>query len=403
MKALLLSSIYPSLRRPTLGTFNHNVFRSISAHCETRVISPRPFWTCRQEPATIFRAPRETQTGLETLLPAYWSLPKVTSLHARGMYASLRPHVANLYREFPFEIIMAAWAYPDAVAAAGLASEYKCPLVVKILGSDINNLAQLPALRPQIQKGLQRAQCVITVSEALRERVIELGIAPERVLTQHNGVDGKKFKIRSKEAIRQELKLSTTRPFICYVGRLGQEKGLDVLLDAMHALATSGRGDIDLHLIGGGEQEENLRAQVARLKLESQVHFHGMRPHDEIPLWVSAGDLLCLPSRREGCPNVVLEALASGRPVVASHVGGLPELIQSDNGILVPSENPAALAQALHEALQRSWSPEALRNTVEYLSWEDVGQKYYQTLSRVMDDWKRDRHAALSASARHAS
>lgn len=389
MKALLLSSIYPSQEKPTHGTFNHNVFRALSAHCEVRVISPRPFWTRLKQPNSLFRAPRETQTGLETFLPTYWSVPKATGLHARGLYASLRPLVARMRQEgFAFDVVFAAWAYPDAVAASYIARDYGCPLMVKILGSDINHLAQLPALRPQIKAGLERAGRIITVSDALRERVIELGIEPVRVVTQHNGVDGSKFVLRDKKEARRAMNLPPERTNLCFVGRLGHEKGIDVLLQAMGKLWQSGRRDIDLHLVGGGEMEEPLRAQAANLQIQSVVHFHGMRPHKEIAQWISACDVLCLPSRREGCPNVVLEALASGRPVVASRVGGLPELIHDGNGILVPADDAPALANGLRDALQHNWNEQDLRNSVEYLSWDEVGAKYYQTMVTVWEEWQ---------------
>ena len=111
--------------------------------------------------------------------------------------------------------------------------------------------------------------------------------------------------------------------------------------------------------------------------------------HDEIPRWMNAFDLFCLPSRREGCPNVILEALASGKPVVASRVGGIPELINEDNGILVPAESPAALAQAWKAALERRWDAEALRKSVQFLSWDAVGETYFDLLGTVIDEWRR--------------
>ena len=81
---------------------------------------------------------------------------------------------------------------------------------------------------------------------------------------------------------------------------------------------------------------------------------------------------------------MVLEALASGRPVVASRVGGIPELIREENGLLAPAEDPVALAAALRAALERSWDPARLRATVPYLSWDDFGRALHQTLSEAI-------------------
>jgi glycosyltransferase involved in cell wall biosynthesis len=106
---------------------------------------------------------------------------------------------------------------------------------------------------------------------------------------------------------------------------------------------------------------------------------------------MSAVDVFCLPSRNEGCPNVILEALASGKPVVASRVGGIPELLtDGENGYLVPSEDPAALAGALAKALERRWDPEALRATVTFLSWDAVALTYQTILGEVLDEWRRE-------------
>jgi glycosyltransferase involved in cell wall biosynthesis len=289
------------------------------------------------------------------------------------MQVSLRGYLTRLRREFPFDVILASWAYPDGVAAAHLAAHLGCPLVTMILGSDLNALARDPALRPQIQWGLGRAQHVITVSAALRERVIELGISADKVIVQHNGVDGAQFTIRDRAAVRAQLGLPAASPLLCYVGNFKSEKGVDVLVEAMGHLRRCGREDVELALIGSGPLESKLRTRVQELHLESQVRFCGRRGHAEIPDWISAADALCLPSHREGCPNVILEALASGRPVVASRVGGVPELLDERSGVMVPPGDPEALAQGLASVLARQWEPEALRACVEFPSWDQYG------------------------------
>ena len=98
-------------------------------------------------------------------------------------------------------------------------------------------------------------------------------------------------------------------------------------------------------------------------------------------------DVLCLPSRREGCPNVVLEALASGTPVVGSAVGGVPELITGMNGILVPPGDAEALAAGLERALELNWDRQSLRDSVEFLSWEQVGTNYFHILQDAVDSF----------------
>ncbi len=380
MKALLLSNLFPSSREPTRGVFNRQGFHALSRYCDSRVIAPLPWWTRARRPREWFVPPLEVVEGLRASYPSYWSIPGRPALHARGMYHSLRGQILRLRKEFPFDVILAAWAYPDGVAAAHLARELRVPLVTMVLGSDLNEVPRHPALKKQVHWGLQCARRVITVSAALRERAIDLGISGDRVLVQRNGVDGERFRPRDRREARARLGLPSDRPTLCYVGNFYPEKGVAVLLDAMRHLSQAGRGEITLAMVGGGTLEGELRAFTAREGLEEQVRFCGRRPHAEVPDWIAAADVLCLPSFREGCPNVVLEALASGRPVVASAVGGVPELLREDTGILVPAGDPAALAEALAQAVDRTWDPAALRGSVDCLSWDQFGRTLRDTL-----------------------
>ena len=112
--------------------------------------------------------------------------------------------------------------------------------------------------------------------------------------------------------------------------------------------------------------------------------------HASIPWWMSAADVVCLPSYMEGCPNVVLEALACGRGVVASRVGGIPELVSDGkNGVLVAPRDPEALAVGLAAALGRRWDAEAQRGSVQYLAHEGVAAAYREVLEQVVAEYRR--------------
>src|SRR5262249_36781248 len=189
-----------------------------------------------------------------------------------------------------------------------------------------------------------------------------------RVVVQHNGVDGTEFQIRDKAEARARLKLHPDRPMILYVGNVKTEKGVGELVEAMARLTRRlGRKDVELCVVGSGEILDKLKARTLELGLGPNIRFAGRQLHTEIPHWMSACDVFCLPSYAEGCPNVILEALASGRPVVASRVGGIPELLTDKNGGMTPAGDAEALADGLAAALARSWDPEARRGTVEYL------------------------------------
>jgi glycosyltransferase involved in cell wall biosynthesis len=389
MKVLLFTSHYPASDSPTRGTYNRNTFGALSKHCEARVVGAIPFWYQKHNRKHLFRVQRDSSFGIDASFQTYWTIPSVTPLHGAAMYASLYPLMRKVRREFPYDIILATWAYPDGVAAALYASFAGCPLVTTVLGSDVNELPSHRALRPQIAWGLKRAQRVVSVSAAMGEKVVELGVPRDRLIVQHNGVDGSGFSIRDRAEARARLGLDPKRPMVLYVGNVKQEKGVEVLVEAMAPLTRRhGLRDVELCIVGSGELKDKLEARTRELGLEGAIRFCGRQLHTEIPRWMSACDLFCLPSYREGCPNVILEALASGRPVVASRVGGIPELLDSKNGVMVPAGDPEALADGIAEALGHSWEPSALRASVEYLSWDAVGETYRDLLAAVLGEWR---------------
>jgi len=252
------------------------------------------------------------------------------------------------------------------------------------MGSDINDLAQRPALRGRIREALLQASSVLAVSRGLRDRLVELGIPAERIVVQHNGVDGQRFILRDRLESRRRLGLSETLSNVCFVGNLVAEKGPDILIEAIGSPPLAAMSDAYVTFIGDGGLKESLLARATALGIRERVNFLGRVPPDEVALRISASDVLCLPSRREGCPNVVLESLASGRPVVAAAVGGVPELLHDGNGIMAPPDDPSALASAIVSALRREWDPAALRATVPSLSWDDMGQKLHTVISRAI-------------------
>jgi glycosyltransferase involved in cell wall biosynthesis len=392
VRVLVFTNLYPSEVEPTLGTYNKSTFTALAKYAEVRVIAPIRAWARWKRPDLIVNPLVETIEGVEATFAPYWSLPTVWWMHAGGMYLSARPFVKRLKKEFPFDVVVGAWAYPDAVAASLLAEEAGVPLVTSVLGSDVNEFPNLFGLKPQIRWGFRRAQRVLSVSRAIRERVIELGARPDRCVVQHNGVDGARFAIRDRQAARKAVGIDHDRPVIGYVGNIRPEKGSDVLVEAMGRLVNDLKDkSAELWIVGSGEIEADVKARVAALGLGDRVRFPGRQRHEAIPQWMNAFDVFCLPSRREGCPNVLLEALASGKPVVASRVGGIPELLGPHNGIMVPSEDPAALARGMADALARRWDPAALRDSVEFLSWDAVARTYDSMLREVIAEWKTSR------------
>lgn len=386
MKILLFSNHYPASDAPTRGTYNHNIFNAIARYAEVRVVGPIPFWTQKKHPENVVLVQRETRFGLDAAFPSFFSIPGVTALHGHATFVSLAAYLAKVRYEFPWDVVVGSNAYPDGVGAADVAMFSRTPLVQNVIGTDVNELPDRPALGRQIRWALRRAGRVIAVSHAMAERVVSLGVPRERVVAQHNGVEGETFAIRPMAEARARVGIDHQGPVIVYVGNVKIGKGVKVLVEAMAPLVRRhGRSDALLCVVGSGEADAEIAARVRELGLSKHVRLAGRQLHTEVPYWISAGDVFCLPSYMEGCPNVVLEALASGRPVVATNVGGIPELVKDGvTGELVPPGDPEALADGLAKALSQRWAESALRTSVPYLSWDAVAKSYLAIIEDAM-------------------
>ncbi len=383
-RALVYTHHFPSPEAPSRAPYSYHTYRALLRHCALRVVGPIPWWWRLKTPRMWVSPLHDASSGIDALFPSYLSIPAFWPAHGVAVAASTALLVRRIRREFPFDMILAATAYPDAVAASHLARLFDVPFLVTVLGSDVNKSGMHLALRPQIARALKRAGRVVAVSAALGDRVAEMGVDRSRIAVVRNGVDGEAFAIRDMREARARLGLPQDRAIVTYVGNLLHVKGVDVLVEAVGKLGELGGPPIFVNMVGGGPLAETLKARAEALGVADRIGFAGRVLPTAVPDQMTACDVFCLPSREEGCPNVVLEALASGKPVVASRTGGIPELIREDNGILVTPEDPEDLARAMIRAVKRPWDPEALRRTVPSLSWNDVGDTYARLIGEVL-------------------
>jgi glycosyltransferase involved in cell wall biosynthesis len=382
LRVLVFTSLFPSPGWPTQWVYHVNAVKALSEFCDVRVVAPIAWQRrLRYLPALLGKSAYAMDGGIPVYHPTVLGVPGVHRLHGTTMYLSVRSFIRRLRREWAFDAILGIWAYPDTYIAGLLARDSACPLVANVIGSDINELPNKPHMRPRVKAALDAAYRVIALSRAMQQRVVELGVASEKVLVQYNGVDGERFRLDSKGDSRRQLGYTGASPLICYVGNLQPEKGPDILINGFKVLTEKMRARrAELVVLGDGPLMRPLESLVHEYSLADRVRLLGRRPNAEVAAWVSAADVICLPSLREGCPNVVLEALASGRPVVASNVGGVPELLDKGNGLLVPPGQPQLLGEALAAAVSRDWCPAHLRNTVPCLSWRDFGAGFHRVL-----------------------
>lgn len=388
MRLLLFSSYFPTTWDPTRGIFNLQQARALARHCEVRVMAPLQWFPVRlwhgAGPATDPH--REVVEGLPTWRPRYFLTPGVgRATYAAQMAAATLPALARVRREYPFDVLLATWAFPDVVVGAMASRLFNVPLLGKVHSSDVYVQGRYPARRRQICWAMRHAHKVLAVSKDLGKSLCEMGVAPEKILVATNGVDTERFRPRDAAAARHRLGLPEEGQHVVFVGYLRDAKAVHVLVDAAGKLRAAGDTLPHIHLVGDGPELAALRSQAERLGIAERVHFHGWRPHEEIPEWMAAADIFCLPSIREGCPNVMLEALASGRPVVATRVGAAPDLASADSTLLVPPSDPDALAAALREALNRSWDPAAIRAGVADASWDTSARALHQAALEAVE------------------
>jgi glycosyltransferase involved in cell wall biosynthesis len=198
---------------------------------------------------------------------------------------------------------------------------------------------------------------LVAVSRPLAEVAAGLGVPRERIAVVENGVDRRLFFPADRSAARRELGLPAGARIILYVGRLEREKGVADLLEAFPRVATALPESV-LVIVGDGGLRSRCEEAAAR---GGRVVCAGPRPLEDVPRWLAACDVLTLPSWNEGTPNVLLEALAAGRRVVASRVGGIPDVIRNaELGELVPPRDVPILAATLARALVAPYDPNAL-------------------------------------------
>jgi len=387
MRLLLYSSQFPTPQDPNGGIFTAQLGEAMARQAEVSVVCPIPWcpdtaWARRSQACRWYAGvPRSTQYGaLPVYYPKYVQLPRISGplqpmFQALGSFGLLR----RLQQQGKIDAINAHWIYPDGVAATWMARRLGIPVMLTALGSDINVYTHYPWRRRQILWALQQANGVSAVSQALVTAIERLGVDPGKLRLIRNGVNTSVFS-RADEAtirsLRRQLGLRDERKYLVFVGRLHPVKGLVHLLEALSLLHSRGNLNFDTILVGDGELRPELERTVAARDLVEQVRFTGEVAHPRVREWLQAGDAFCLPSLMEGMPNVVLEAQACGLPVVASRVGGLPEMVGPQAGILVEPAKPADLAEALERLFSKAWDREEIARAAGLQSWEAVASQY---------------------------
>lgn len=344
-KLLFVSTVYPTPWEPHKGPANRSTVESLRLlGCDVRVVAPVP-WTKRT------RSPVRV-TPVEHY-PTYWYTPRVLQSRYHAMMGwSIGRNLANVTREFRPDAVLAAWADPEGTVALRHAHALGVPAGVIAMGSDVMLLPQSAPRRRVIAATIENADHVFAVGSVLQRTAIELGARPERVSNFLCGVDLTRFGPGDCGGARARLGLRTGGPLLLWIGSMGTVKATERLLYAAGRL-TAEFPELSIALVGDGPRRLFLEQVIAGTPtLAGRVHFAGSVAHDNLPDWYRAASLFVLPSRSEGVPNVLLEAMTCGLPFVASDVGSIADLLPYGGSAVVPEGDIPALTNAVGDALR---------------------------------------------------
>lgn len=352
---------FPTDSQPHRGLAMHRLFSALSSIADVEVFCVTPQYPSEHpilQPRTFDHKPATTLGGdpkLEGTIVPYPVLPYLTR-PINGFLCASRLGPA-LKAACP-DIVYASFLYPDAFAAVRCGRTLGVPVIAEAIGSDLRLLRGYWHRR-HTRATLLQADRVVTVSDELNCCAVALGAPKSRVQTIRRGVDDRIFRPADRSQARSRLSVDQESELVVFVGRLVSVKGLPDLLHAF-SLLSARRPRLQLVCIGDGPLRPQLDALAHELSLGPRIRFAGSLAAQGVADWLAASDLLCLPSHSEGLPNCLVEALAAGRPVVATNVGGIPEILDASCGRMVPPRDPEALAEALQEVLSRPWNAETV-------------------------------------------
>ncbi|HEX7505317.1 MAG TPA: glycosyltransferase [Polyangia bacterium] len=350
---------------------------ALARQCELQVWATVPWFPgasllkrFRSTNDDISNVPRTDRLfGLDITHPRFVYLPRLVSVSGASYALSLAPKLLLHRRQF--DVILATFAYPDGVAATALGQLLGIPTVIQVIGSDVDVAAQLATLKPQVRWSFRHAAGVIAVSSTLAEKCVHLGARPDSTTAIVTGVDRQVFAPRNRKTARLALGLPVDGKLILYVGRLSEEKGV---IDALSAFERTRKGgDVRLAYVGDGPLLRRLRQRAVE---RNDVIVTGSLDGAKVSDWLAACDLLTLPSYHEGTPNVVLEAISSGRPIVATRVGGIPDVCSSPvYGEMVSPGAISELANAYERVLSRPHVPSEIAACPSLYSWDENARR----------------------------
>lgn len=385
---LQIASVCRTLPAPgdaVAGSFVFNRIAAMARQADVRVLQPVPTFPLLRPLPAWAHAPAHTHQGVQIEHARMFYVPGLfKSLDSRWLARSIQRAVSQARSRGGLDLLDAHFGYPDGVGCVRVGQRLGVPVFVTLRGLEVDIL-QAPALRSQLLDALHAAAGCISVSHSLKDLMVSHGIAAAKIAVIPNAIDSDAFRPGDRDAARSRLGLSADRPLVVSVGNLLRVKRHDVLIRAVHELRAR-HPDVQLAIIGAATHEpetpQALRDLCRQLRIEQAVRFVGRVAPVEVVEWLRAADVFALASEREGCCNAVLEALATGVPVVTTPAGDNAQYVKSgQNGELAPIGDSAALAAALAQALANdTWKAAEISRALHSAvgNWTDVAARVLQ-------------------------
>ncbi|PHR83632.1 MAG: group 1 family glycosyl transferase [Colwellia sp.] len=363
----IITNLYPLPWEPNRATFNRQQFAQLDDEFDQSILVPIAF------PEWFSHRKEIKQTKNLRYVP-YFYLPKIgRRFYSVFMFLSLLMHSGWwLFTKKP-QIILASWAFPEAVTASWLSKLFSCRFFFKVHGSDINLHGKIPARAQQIVKAAKRASGILSVSKALADEMVAMGIETDKISVIYNGVDHQKFGIQTKAPLNGD--------YLLYVGNLKRDKGVIELIKGF-ANIHDNYPELNLVYAGSGVEKKCLLELSKALNIADKVQLLGSVEHHKLPALITHAKALVLPSYNEGVPNVVLEAMACGTPILATKVGGIPEVVDEKIcGRLIQPRCEMAVANGLTYLLDQNWNKDKIKAHSKKFTWENNKRQLIELLS----------------------
>lgn len=355
--------MFPCKRHPTSAIFFANLMRELASKIdELIIITPRPYipkfmTKFKKKWNRWYLDPMvSTDNGMAIIRPYFLSLRGVNCEGINGilMQYSLSGFIKNLIESKKIDLILGYNMIPDGIAAVKFANNLKLPVAFWAIGSDVNDVAKSNRINYYLsQQCIENSNLIFTESKDLENKINQFSTKPVNVQTFYKGIDISNFQnLHLEDDFLEKLNLDQGKRYILFVGRLIYDKGIYELANVFHNI-TFKYPELELILIGEEIEKENLQKIFMEEGLLNKIHFKGILSHKEVAYYMKISELLILPTWAEGLPNVVMEAMAIGLPVVATNVGGIPEVLENGvTGLSVPAKDVEKLTESVIRMLE---------------------------------------------------